>query len=133
MPTILESVGDYLAAQGQGTLGTSLFLAVMPETPDALVAVYESSGLSPMETMGASAFAIDQPEIQVIVRGARGDYPTVRDKADTIRRLLAAVTETSISGIHIMRIRAEGSVLPMGEDENGRPMVSVNFQCAVRE
>lgn len=133
MATILESVGDYLQAQGHGTLGTSLFLAVMPETPDAVVAVYESTGLSPMETMGAAAFVIDQPEIQVIVRAARGDYPGARDKADTIRRLLAAITETSISGIHIMRIRPDGAVLPMGEDENGRPMVSVNFQCAVRE
>lgn len=132
MSTILEAVGDYLQAQGQGTLGTSLFLAVMPESPDALVAVYENSGLSPMETMGSAAWAVDQPELQVIARGARGDYPGARNRANTIRGILAAVTETSISGIHIMRIRAEGSVLPMGEDENGRPMVSVNFQCQVR-
>lgn len=132
MATILESVGDYLAAQGQGTLGASLFLAVMPETPDALVALYESSGLSPMETMGANAWVIDQPSIQVICRGARGDYPGARDKAQAIRALLASVTETSISGIHIMRIRSEGAVIPMGEDENGRPMVSANFQCQVR-
>lgn len=132
MATILESVGDYLVAQGQGTLGTNLFLAVMPESPDALVAVYETSGSAPQETMGAAAWAIDQPSLQVICRAARGDYPGARDKAVTIRGILAAVVETTLSGIHVMRISSQGSVLPMGEDENGRPMVSINFQCQVR-
>jgi hypothetical protein len=132
MSTILEAIGDYLQAQGQGTLGTNLFLGMMPETPDACVCVYESSGLAPMETMGTAAFAVEQPGLQVIARGARGDYPGARDKAVAVRALLAAVIETTISGIHVMRISADGSLLPMGEDQNGRPMVSTNFSCAVR-
>ena len=130
--TILEAVGDYLQAQTQGTLGVSLFLGMMPESPDACVCVYETSGLAPMLTMGSAAFAVDQPGLQVITRGARGDYPGARNRAVTIRGLLAAVTETTLSGIHIMRISADGSLLPMGEDQNGRPMVSMNFSCAVR-
>lgn len=132
MSTILEAIGDYLQAQSQGTLGSTLFLAMMPETPDACVCVYESPGLAPMETMGSAAFAVEQPGLQVICRGAKGDYPGARNKAVTIRRLLAAITETSISGIHIMRISADGSLTPVGEDQNGRPMVTINFSCAVR-
>ena len=130
--SILEAVGDYLQAQGQGTLGTNLFLAMMPETPDACVCVYETSGLAPMMTMGSAAFAVDQPGLQVIVRGARADYPGARDKALTVRGLLAAITETTISGVHVMRVSADGSLLPMGEDQNGCPMVSTNFSCVVR-
>lgn len=130
--SILEAVGDYLQTQGQGTLGTNLFLAMMPETPDACVCVYETSGLAPMMTMGSAAFAVDQPGLQVIVRGARADYPGARNKALTVRGLLAAITETTISGIHVMRVSADGSLLPMGEDQNGRPMVSTNFSCVVR-
>jgi hypothetical protein len=42
--TILEAVGNYLVAQGQGTLGTDLFLSRMPETPDACVCIYEGEG-----------------------------------------------------------------------------------------
>jgi hypothetical protein len=61
MATILESVGDYLqntasafgAHTSQGTLGTDIFLAVLPESPDACVAIYENSGSSPTFTMGA--------------------------------------------------------------------------------
>ena len=132
MSKILEAVGDYVQAQGQGTLGVNLFLGMMPETPDACVCIYESQGLAPMMTMGAAAFAVEQPGLQVIARGARGDYPGARDKAKAVRALLAAVTETTLSGVHVMRISADGSMLPMGEDQNGRPMVSTNFSCAVR-
>lgn len=132
MATILEAVGDYLQAQGEGTLGTNLFLAMMPEDPDVVTCVYETSGYAPLETMGAAAFAVEKPGIQVIARAARGDYPAARDAVVRARNLLAAVTEQTISGIHILRISAEGSVLPMGEDQNGRPMLSANFTCAVR-
>jgi len=130
--TILEAIGDYLAAQGEGTLGTNLFLAVMPETPDVCVAVYENAGNSPSFTMGSAPFAIDRPTIQVICRAARGDYPTARNKAVSIRNLLGAVTDQTLSGINVMRIEVQGSVIPMGEDENQRPMVSINFDCMVR-
>lgn len=132
MATILEAVGDYLEAQSQGTLGTDLFLAVMPETPDACVAVYENAGNRPSFTMGSAPWAIDRPMIQVICRAARSDYPAARDKAEAVRALLGAVVDQTLSGVNVMRIEVQGSVIPMGEDENQRPMVSVNFECMVR-
>jgi hypothetical protein len=82
--------------------------------------------------MGAAAFAVEQPGLQVIVRSTRGDYPAARNKARAVRLLMAGITETSISGIYIMRVAADGSFLPMGEDQNGRPMISMNFSCVVR-
>jgi hypothetical protein len=82
--------------------------------------------------MGDDPWAIDRPLIQVICRAARSDYPTARNQAETIRALLGAVTEQTISGIPIMRMESQGSVIPMGEDENQRPMVSINFECMVR-
>lgn len=130
--TILEAVGDYLQAQGIGTLGTDLFLAVMPESPDAVVCIYETQGFAPVETMGAAAFAVERPGLQVIARAARGDYPAARDAAVAVRNLLAGLVESTVSGVHIMRVSAEGSPLPMGEDQNGRPMISCNFACQVR-
>jgi hypothetical protein len=130
--TILESVGDYLAANNQGVLGTNLFLAVMPESPDACVTVYENAGNRPTFTMGAAPWAIDRPLIQVICRGVRSDYPAARDKAESIRVLLGSVTDQTISGIHIMRMESQGSIIPVGEDENLRPMISINFECMVR-
>jgi hypothetical protein len=141
MPTILESVGDYLqntasafgAHTSQGTLGTTLFLGTLPESPDACVAVYENSGTPPSFTMGTGGIVIDYPMLQVICRAGREDYPTARDKADTIRNLLASVLESTISGVHIMRIEPMGSVNPLGVDPKYRPLVSVNFRCLVRK
>ena len=82
--------------------------------------------------MGSAPFAIDRPLIQVICRSDRSDYPAARDKAESIRYLLGAVTEQTLSGVHVMRIESQGSIVPMGEDDNQRPMVSVNFECMVR-
>jgi len=132
MATILESIGDYLVTNSHGTLGTSIFLGTLPESPDSCVAVYENSGSSPAFTMGAGGIRIDYPMIQIICRAGREDYPTARDKADTIRILLASVVETSISGVHIMRIEPMGSVNQLGVDPKYRPLISVNFRCLVR-
>ena len=130
--TMLEASGDYLASKGHGTLGTSLVLAVMPEAPDTMVTVYENSGNSPTMTFGSAPWAYEHPAIQIICRAPRGDYPTARDKAVAIRTLLASVTEQTISGINVMRISASGGILPMGEDSNLRPMVSINVDVTVR-
>lgn len=140
MATILESVGDYLqnsasafgAHSSQGTLGTNLFLGVLPESPDACVAIYENSGSSPAFTMGTGGIVIDYPMLQVITRAGREDYPTARDKAENIRVLLASVLEQTISGVHIMRIEPMGSINQLGVDPKYRPLISVNFRCLVR-
>jgi hypothetical protein len=132
MATILESIGDYLVTNSHGTLGTSIFLGTLPESPDACVAVYENSGSSPAFTMGAGGIRIDYPMIQIICRAGREDYPSARDKADTIRILLASVLETTISGVHIMRIEPMGSINQLGVDPKYRPLISVNFRCLVR-
>ena len=133
MATILESVGDYLVTNSIGTLGTNIFLGTMPETPDECVAVYENSGSSPMFTMGPGGIVIDYPMIQIVARAGREDYPTARDKAESIRTLLASVLDSTISSVNIMRIEPMGSVNPLGVDSKFRPMVSVNFRCLVRK
>lgn len=132
MTTILEAVGDYLQSNGFGTQGTDIFLAVLPETPDTCIAVYESVGNKPDFTMGDAPWAIDRPVIQVICRASRSDYPAARNTAESIRELLSAITEQTISTVPVMRIEAQSSVSPMGEDENQRPLVSINFECMVR-
>lgn len=140
MATILESVGDFLqntssafgAHATQGTLGSTIFLGTLPEDPDACVAVYENSGSSPTFTMGSGGIRIDYPMLQIICRGTREDYPTTRDKAESIRLILATVLEQTVSGIHIMRVEPMGSVNLLGVDPKYRPLISVNFRCLVR-
>lgn len=131
MATILEALGDYLQAQNKGTLGTNLFLGMLPDSPDQCVAVYEDQGGEPRFSLGTGGIQIDQPNIQIICRSSRDDYPGARDKAEEIRQLLSAITETEMSGIRVMRIMPVGSVLPLGVDPEHRSVVSINFRCMV--
>ena len=133
MATILESIGDYLVTNSQGTLGTSIFLGNLPASPDTCVAVYENAGSSPAFTMGSGGIVIDYPMIQVICRAGKDDYPTARDAVEAIRNLLASVTDVTISGVQILRIEPMGSVNPLGVDPKQRPLLSVNFRCLVRK
>ncbi len=127
--TILEAVGAYLASNGHGTLGTSLFLALMPDTPDTMRCVYESPGYAPEMTLGNAATAIDKPGLQVTCRAP--GYAAARDDAQAIRALLGAVANTALSGVNVLRIAPVGSVTPIGEDEKGRHLVTVNFDVWV--
>jgi hypothetical protein len=133
MATILESIGDYLVTNSYGTLGTNIFLQVMPETPDVCLAVYENSGSSPEFTMGSGGIVIDYPMLQIVSRAGREDYPTARDTADSIRNLLSSMVNVTISSVNIMRIEPMGAVNFIGVDNKYRPLVSVNYRCLVRK
>jgi hypothetical protein len=133
MATILESIGDYLVTNSYGTLGTNIFLQVMPETPDVCLAVYENSGSSPEFTMGSGGIVIDYPMLQIVSRAGREDYPTARDTADSIRNLLSSIIHVTISSVNIMRIEPMGAVNFIGVDNKYRPLVSVNYRCLVRK
>ena len=136
---IIESIGDYLqntasafgAHASQGTLGTNIFLGKMPATPDACVTIYEYEGMAPKESFGGNPYDIDMPRIQVMVRGARDDYPTARDKAKTIRDLLSDLTDVTISSTKILRVASLGAFIPLGLDDKDRPRIAVNFQAYV--
>jgi hypothetical protein len=130
--TILEAVGSHIDANyATLTIGTNLFLAKMPDTPDFCVTVYEYQGQAPMETFGAAAFAIDKPSIQVVVRATRDDYPTARNLAQDLRILLASVRDTSINGLRVVRLVSNGSVLSLGTDDLDRPRIAFNLDCFV--
>ena len=132
MATILEAVGDYLAANSQGTLGTNLFLGRMPATPDVCVTVYEYEGSPPGETLGAgTGVKLDKPRLQLNVRASRDDYPTGRDKAMAIRDLLCAVTNQTLSGLLVLRIRPIGTVQVLAFDNDDRPRFVTNYEAII--
>lgn len=131
MATVIESIADYLNTNGQGTAGTDMFIGRMPDAPDSCICLYEYEGQPPMENFGSSAFSIEMPRIQIVTRSTRENYPTARDKAVTIRNLLAAISEQTISGKRILRVQSLGSAVPLGYDSNDRPKFAMNFQVMV--
>jgi hypothetical protein len=136
---ILEALGDYLQNTGgafgahssQGTLGSTIFLGKMPATPDYCVTLYEYEGMAPMESFGGNPYDINMPRIQIVVRGARDDYPTARNGARTIKDLLADLTDVTISSTKVLRVASLGSTIPLGLDDKDRPRIAANFQAYV--
>lgn len=128
---ILEALGDYLQTNSIGTLGTNIFLGKMPSSPDYCICLYEYEGMAPAESFGGSPYDIEMPRIQVVVRGARDDYPTARDGAKTIKDLLADLTDVTISSTKVLRVASLGSTIPLGLDDKDRPRIAANFQAYV--
>ena len=128
---ILEALGDYLVTNSLGTLGTNIFLSKMPASPDYCICLYEYEGMGPEESFGNTAYDIDKPRIQIVVRGARDDYPTARDGAKVIRDLLANITNVTISSTKVLRVASLGSTIPLGLDDKDRPRIAANFQAYV--
>lgn len=128
---LIESLADYIQTNGLGTVGTNVFIGKQPATPDYCVTLYEYEGMAPLEHFGSAPYSVDKPRIQVMVRGAQNDYPAARDGLQAIRVLLAGITDTTISGVRILRVASVGSLIPLGLDTQDRPQLTANFQCYV--
>ena len=128
---ILEALGDYLQTNSIGTLGTNIFLGKMPANPDYCITLYEYEGMAPVESFGGAPYDIDMPRIQIVVRGARDDYPTARDGAKAVRDLLSDLTNVTISSTNILRVASLGAFIPLGLDDKDRPRIAANFQAYV--
>jgi hypothetical protein len=127
---ISESAADRIATGGYGTVGTSIFIGLMPDTPDACVTVYEGLGPGIVEHFG-SGISLDMVGLQVTVRGARDDYPTARNLAVNIRNYLSLITEETVTGLRILRVKPEGYINSIGRDPEDRPLFTMNFLATV--
>lgn len=123
----LDEIGTYLQTSGIGTLGSSLFIGMLPQTPDTCVAIYEYGGSVGTYTMGSTVSArLEYPRIQAIARAA--SYSTARAKIQSVYTTLDAVAETDLSSKRYHRIRAATPPIYIGKDESNRPMFSCNFE-----
>jgi hypothetical protein len=138
MTTLLDAIGYYLPiqtanlpAEQQLVLGENLFLGRFPaEAPNAAVLVQLYMGKAPNFTMGSGAIALDNPKIQILVRGEREDYPGAYDLSIVIRNILGSIVgSTVIDGVTIMRLEPLGTPNYTGYDEVDRPKFTQNFQA----
>lgn len=124
---MLEDLGGYLDTQSASlTLGTNLFLGLIPETVSNCVAIYENSGIAPEFTLGNDNLpVIERPELQVIVRDS--SYATGRALADSCYRILTQIANQTINSVRYLRVQAIATPTVMDRDENRRVLFSTNF------
>jgi len=131
MTSAETDIATYLAQQGFGTLGSTIFVNDKPASPDALIAVFGYAGQSPERTHDTPGIA--KPGVQIWVRAAINGAGQARNQIENICTALDGITNTTINGTFFVGINAiQSGPTPLGKDENNRAEYSWNFSCIRR-
>ena len=144
---MLREIGAYLATKGIGTVGTDIFLGLMPDQPDNCIALFEYAGSPPDLHWNG-----EYPGLQVRVRNK--SYAAARTKIGDIVKELHGLYEQTLSGeeetsngeedpmegngkeeepvpatgTRYLLIKAKGSPEILKRDANNRVELFVNFE-----
>lgn len=123
---MLDDFGSYVNTNTSFTLGTDLYLSLMPESPDNVVVLIENSGTAPVFTLGSTNTPqMERPELQVIVRNT--SYATGRSNSETLYRLLTQITNTTIGSTLYHRVEAVAAPALYDRDSSRRSLFTCNF------
>jgi len=119
-----EDIKDFLLDDSSLalTFGTDLFVGYTPDSPDAVVGVYDSGG-DGIEM----DYTYERPSVQVRIRGDKGAYRAAQMRGQAIRDYLKGIVNQTKNSARYLAIWPKGDVLFIGRDEKNRPMFSVNF------
>jgi hypothetical protein len=127
MANVLDDLATRIATAISGTVGTDVFKSTMPTSPDAAVALYETGGLAPEKRFGAAGVDWERPAVQIVVRGAPGDYETARTTSQTIFENVAEIETEDLSGTRYYLSDPLQNPFALDVDEQDRPSVAFNL------
>lgn len=125
----LEEIGTRLQDQALGTVGSTIFLAQIPDSPDDVLGVLPTGGLESIRTMGVNDLVL-RPSFQVMARAKTSK--AARDKIHSARAALHGFTGTLTGGaetaryLEIKALQSEG--VPLAVDDQSRHRWVCNFQ-----
>lgn len=131
---LLDEVGFIVASASTGfTLGTNVMRSRLEPTPDEQIAIIETGGLPPENTMSSvvGAPVSERPRFQVVCRAAKDNYQTARTNAETAWKSLHNFTGpyAGSTGTVYHWMEALHPPFSIGPDENDRPLVAFNCQA----
>jgi len=129
--SVLEALADRLASASVAVTASTMFIGIMPDTPDLCVALYEYAGAPPLEVLRSNTATLEQPSIQVMTRGSRNDYPGARALMEHVLDTLCAITDETISGVRFLRVSNLSAINALGTDEKDRPEFSLSLRAVV--
>ena len=118
---MLTEIGAYLATKSIGTVGTDIFLGLMPDQPDNCIALFEYAGSPPDLHWNG-----EYPGLQLRVRNK--SYAAARIKIGEAMTALHGLHEQTLSGTRYLLIKARGSPEILKRDANNRVELFVNFE-----
>lgn len=125
MANYLDNLADYLEDESVGTVGTDIFVGVLPDSPDNCVALL---GLSGMPT-NADIKELEFPRFQALIRNT--NYSTGADKMAAVRSALHVLIGEQLANYRVLRCHAWQEGGSIGQDDKGRYEFSINFEAEV--
>ena len=112
MSLLVDEVGAYLHAHGQGTVATDIFLLHRPATPVECVSIHATGGYP--------SDGYTQREHPTIMLFARSATPNgALRKAYTLYGLLHGKTNLTLGSLHALTIDAVAPPAYLGEESSG--------------
>lgn len=115
------------------TAGTDLFEGPMPELPNACIAITHAAG-EPADgrVMGASLSndgLVEQPHVQLMVRGEPNDKAGPRTRAQAAHVVLDGYGPGTLGGVLYHRIESlDGEPYCLGQDQEMRWRYAANYR-----
>lgn len=122
---IINDLATYLTTQTDLVLGTSLYLSHQPESPDEVVAIYDTGGVEPDRYLPTA-----DPTVQILVRA--NDYETAHDRAQEIAGILHGLTNQEIGDYYVYYIFLLGEPAHIGRDKRERDEYTLNLHLKIR-
>ncbi len=120
---LLDTIGTYMAANGGGSVGTTIWEAQMPPTVDAGICINEYGSEEPEYVTNVDGIYIEHPRFQVYCRHT--NYATGRALIELWYQTLAKVVNQTLgSGPGVKYLRIEPLQAPFStnppQDSKGR-------------
>lgn len=121
-----EELTAYIVANSYGTVANT-FIGILPDTPDAAIAVLEYPGMTADYVQSIGGPAVEKPRAQVLVRGAKYDYLTPRTLAKNLAILLDFANAT-LSGTRYLRCKPLQPPYELRRDDQSRVYFAFNLE-----
>ena len=108
----------------------NIFRNDIPDTPDSIIAIFDSGGYSSQFSLGGSTPDYEQPTFQIRVRSP--SYDTAITKLEAIKTALDGITNRVIGARTYISIFLQSDILPLGRDDKKRCDFSINFVCKIK-
>lgn len=130
MINLLNGVKDKLVAANIGvwkaSTGWNISIGKLPSKPDTAVAVILGPGLE-----ANPKYLLDYPSVQVLVRGDTNGYVAATEKIQKVKDVLLGLHSQDVNGDRWVQVNAIGDIIPLGYQDNDKPMFSMNFQFII--
>lgn len=123
-------IRDILSTNGVGTIGAdsgwSIAVSREPLEPDTTITIFDrGSFLEP-----DPKWLLEYPLFQVRVRGSENNYLSATTKAQEIKDVLLGLQPQLRNGTDYRGIWQLSDIIPLGYDDQNRPLLSINFRSA---